>query len=108
MSTSNPPAVGTSSFLEGLTLETVVDVSSIPSAHSSHTSEETEEADPKALKKRARIEVDSEEVTSSLSGSAKRQELETQFLSCPYLLRLRLGVLTLLACLDLLPGNSSF
>ena len=83
MPTSNPPAVGTPSFLEGLTLENVVDVSSIPSAHTSHTSEETEEADPKASKKRARKEVDSEEVTSSLSGSAKRQELDNPISAVP-------------------------
>ena len=51
MPTSNPPAVGTPSILEGLTLENVVDVSSIPLAHSSYTSEETEDADPKAPKK---------------------------------------------------------
>ena len=74
MPTSNPPAADTPSFLEGLTLENVVNVSSIPSAHTSHSSEETEEADPKPPKKRARKEVDPEEVTSSLSGSAKHQE----------------------------------
>ena len=75
MPTSNPPAAGTPSFLEGLTLESVVDVSSIPSAHSSHTSEETEDTDTKAPKKKARTETDPEEVTSSLSGSAKQQDL---------------------------------
>ena len=73
MPMSNPPAVGTTLFLEGLTLESIVDVSSIPSAHSS--SEETEDADPEAPKKKARTETDPEEVTSSLSGSAKHQGL---------------------------------
>ena len=83
MPTSNPPAVGTSSFLEGLTLETVVDVSSIPSTHSSHTSEGTEEADPNVPRKKARKGVDSEEVTSSLSGSAQRQELDNPISAVP-------------------------
>ena len=83
MPTSNPPAVGTSSFLEGLTLETVVDVSSIPSAHSSHMSEETEETDPKVPRKRARKGVDSEEVTSSLSSSAQRQKLDNPISAVP-------------------------
>ena len=73
MPISNPPAAGTTSFLEGLTLESIVDVSSIPSTHSS--SEETEDADPKAPKKKSRTETDTEEVTSSLSGSAKHQGL---------------------------------
>ena len=83
MPTSNPPAAGTPSFLEGLTLESVVDVSSIPSAHSSHTSEETEEADPKVPKKKARTEINPEEVTSSLSGSAKQQDLNNSISAVP-------------------------
>ena len=73
MPTSNPPAAGTTSFLEGLTLESIVDVSSFPLANSS--SEETEDAGPKAPKKKARTETDPEEVTSSLSGSAKHQDM---------------------------------
>ena len=76
MPSSYPPANGTPSFMEGLALESVVNLSSIPSAHSSHTAEEDKEADPRASKKRTRREVNPEEVTSSLSGSAKRQEMD--------------------------------
>ena len=76
MPTSNPPATGSPSFLEGLALESLVDLSSIPSAPTPHTGDEDEEVDPKASKKRTRGEVDPDEVTSSLSGSAKRQEVE--------------------------------
>ena len=83
MPTRNPPAAGTPSFLEGLALESVVDLSSIPSAQTSHTSEENEGADPKASKKRSRKEVDPDEVTSSLSGSAKRQELDNPISDVP-------------------------
>ena len=83
MPTSNPPAAGTPSFLEGLALESVVDVSSIPSAHSSHMSEDTEEADPRAPKKKARTEIDPEEVTSSLSCSAKQQDLNNPISAVP-------------------------
>ena len=71
MPTSNPPAAGTTSFLERLTLENIVDASSIPSARSS--SEETEDTEPRVPRKKARTETDPEEVTSSLSGSAKNQ-----------------------------------
>ena len=53
MPISNPPAAGTPAYLEGLTLESVVDLSSIASAQTSHTSEEGEEIDPKASKKRS-------------------------------------------------------
>ena len=81
MPTSNPPAVGTTSFLEGLTLESIVDVSSIPSAQS--TSEETKDTDPKVPKKKARMETGPEEVTSSLSGSAKHQGLSNPIPAVP-------------------------
>ena len=81
--TSNPPAVGTISFVEGLALESVVDLSSIPSAHTSHTDEETEEIDLRTQRKRSREEVDPEEVTSSLLGSAKRQEVEEPVAAVP-------------------------
>ena len=76
MSMSNPPAAGSPAYLEGLALESVVDLSSIPLAETSRTSEEDEEVDPRASKKRPRKEVDPHKVTSSLSGSAKRQELD--------------------------------
>ena len=74
MPTSNPPPTDTPSFLEGLALESIVDLSSIPSVQTSHTCEENEGADHKASKKRSQKEVDPDEVTSSLSGSAKRPE----------------------------------
>ena len=83
MPMSNPPAAGTPSFLEGLALESIVNLSSIPSAQTSHTSEENEGADPKASKKRSRKEVDHDEVTSSLSGSAKRPELDNPIHAVP-------------------------
>ena len=76
MPSSKPPATGTPSFLEGLALESLVDLSSIPSAHTPHTGDEDEEMDPKTSKKRTRGEVDPDEVTSSLSGLAKHQEVE--------------------------------
>ena len=83
MPTSNPPAAGSPACLEGLALESLVDLSSIPSVETSHTSEEDEEIDSKALKKRSRKEVDPEEVTSSLSGSAKRQEMDDPIAAIP-------------------------
>ena len=83
MPTSNPPAAGTPSFLEGLALESVVDLSSIPLSHTSHTSEENKDIDPRDSKKRSLKEVDPEEVTSSLSGSAKHQETEDPIASIP-------------------------
>ena len=83
MPTSNPPATGTPSFMEGLALESLVDLSSIPSAHTPHTGDEDEEIDPKASKKRTRVEVNPDEVTSSLSGSAKRQEVKEPVAAVP-------------------------
>ena len=83
MPTSNPPAVGTPSFLEGLALESLVDLSSIPSAQTSHTGEENEGAGPKASKKRTRKEVDHDEVTSSLLGSAQHPELDNPIPAVP-------------------------
>ena len=82
MPTSNPPAAGSLACLEGPALESVVDLSSIPSAKTSRRSED-EETDPKASKKRSRKEVDPDEVTSSLSGSAKRQELNNPIPTVP-------------------------
>ena len=83
MPTSNPPAAGSPACLEGLALESVVDLSSIPSAETSRTSEEDEAAEPRASKKRSRKEVDPDEVTSSLSGLAKCQELDNLIPAVP-------------------------
>ena len=82
---SNPPAAEIPSYLEGLALESLVDLSSIPLAETSHSDEEVEETqdDPKVTKKRSRKEVDPDEVTSSLSGSAKRQELDNPIPAVP-------------------------
>lgn len=81
MPSSNPPAAGTPSFLEGLALESVVDLTSTPSAQT--TSEETEETESEAPKKKARTETGPDEVTSSLSGSAKQQDLNNPILAVP-------------------------
>ena len=81
--TSNPPATGTPSFMEGLALESAVDLSSIPLAHTPHTGDEDEEIDPKASNKRTRTEFDHDEVPSSPSGSAKRQELDNPIPAVP-------------------------
>ena len=63
---SNPPAAGTPSFLEGLALESLVDLSSIPSAFTTQTSEDDEDAGAEGPAKCSRKEVDPDEVTSSL------------------------------------------
>ena len=54
-------------------MESVVDLASIPSTQS--TSEETDETESEVPKKKARTGTDPEEVTSSLSGSARQQNL---------------------------------
>ena len=69
---SNPPAAGTPSFLEGLALESLVDLSSIPSAYTTQTSEDDEQAGAEGPRKLSRIETDPDEVTSSLSGSGQK------------------------------------
>ena len=71
---SNPPVAGTTSFLEGLALESVVDMSSIPSAYSTQSSEDDEDANVEGPTKRPRKEVDPDEVTSSLSGSGHKEK----------------------------------
>ena len=83
MPISDPPAAGSVYFTEGLSMESVVDLSSIPSARSSHTGKEVKENNPRTRQKRPRDEVDPEEVTSSLSGSAKRHEMEKPISATP-------------------------
>ena len=70
---SNPPAAGTPSFLEGLALESLVNLSSISSTHTTQTSEDDKEIDAEGPRKRSRTDADPDEVTSSLSGSGQKQ-----------------------------------
>ena len=85
MTASNPPPAGSPTCLEGLALESLVDLSSIPSAETSQTSEGEEEVhgDPKISKKRTRKDNDPDEVTSDFSGAAKRQELDNPIPAVP-------------------------
>ena len=62
-------------------MESVVDLASIPSTQTS--SEETEETESEAPKKKARIGTDPDEVTSSLSGSARQLDLSYPMPSVP-------------------------
>ena len=71
---SNPPAAGTPSFLEGLALESLIDLSPIPSAYTTHTSEDDEGAGTEGPRKRSRKETNPDEVTSSLSSSGQKQK----------------------------------
>ena len=62
-------------------MESVIDLASIPSAQS--TSEETDDTESEVPKKKARTETDPDEVTSSLSGSAKQQDPSTPIPDVP-------------------------
>ena len=64
--------MGTPSFLEGLALESLIDLASIPSAHTTQTSEDDKELDAEGPRKHSRIDADPDEVTSSLSGSGQK------------------------------------
>ena len=87
MPSSNPPAAGTPSFLEGLALESVIDLvsnppaQSIPSAQSS--SEDTEETESEAPKKRARTRNDLEDVTSAPEDSSRQTSTRYPMPSAP-------------------------
>ena len=63
---SNPPATRTPSFMEGLALESLIDLSSIPSAYTTQTSEDDEDIGAEGPAKCPRKGVDPDEVTSSL------------------------------------------
>ena len=60
--------------MEGLALESLVDLSSIPSAYSTQSSEDNEVIGAEGPAKRPRKEVDPDEVTSSLSGSGQKEK----------------------------------
>ena len=55
-------------------MESVVDLSSIPSAGSTQSSEDEEDTGAEEPAKRPRREVDPDEVTSSLSGSGHKEK----------------------------------
>ena len=60
--------------MEGLALESLVNLSSIPSAYTSQTSEEDEDIGAEGPVKRPRKGVDPDEVTSCLSGSGQKDK----------------------------------
>ena len=80
---SNPPAAGTPSFLEGLALESLVDLSTIPSTYTTQTSEDDEDVGAEGPAKCSRKEVDPDEVTSSLSGSGQKEKAGDPISSTP-------------------------
>ena len=60
--------------MDGLALESLVDLSSIPSAYTPQSSEDDEVVGAEGPTKRPRKEVDPDEVTSSLSGSGQKEK----------------------------------
>ena len=60
--------------MEGLALESLVDLSSIPSAYYTQSSEDDEDTGAEGPAKCPRREVDPDEVTSSLFGSGHKEK----------------------------------
>lgn len=86
MPASNPPAAGTPPFLEGLALESVIDLASkparsVPSAQSS--SDDTEESEPEVPRKRARTRNTLDDVSSTPEVSTRQTSTDFPMPSAP-------------------------